>query len=900
MQEHRQIRIQSLKLALEVCCVLIRNTLLSAWFWVLLVGTYISTSEHALRLVFDSTTQLEIYPTVSVMTSVRASFFDFISLIVAIGCAGIFIRLARKMLACMSIVGDSVAIIAAFTGSILAMMIVVASMMLTAVAASVVFQYNSGITDVNISAWISVYFARVKFVNAIIYGILAVAVHALVISSKVANLIAMSLACAHMYTSYNGFYWSKYIIGWTPSWWYSDLIGFGRSLDAVHLFQKLWLIVSGVVLMVAATVLSRNIKTNSPTSKIFSIISCALLLMLALFSMSIYQKLEARAFVVDKTKNFDEKANYEVLFSQFKDEPLPVIADINLNYQLDTKSERLVINGAYVLRNRTGISINSLIVGLPFKDYVISSEVLVDGVNATVVDNAMRYYLFNLESKLLPGNSISLSFRYEYSSRGGQVGWPRLSIFENGTYASAGFMPFIGYNCSLELKNQEERQIRGLKPETTTNCHSHHSQRFTRNDSANNQVHMLITVETDLSQIVVAPGMLIGSWVIGDRRIFSYRSEINNYETPVFASASYSVKKSEWRGRSIELYYNHPQGFNAELILNVAKESLDYGEDSFGSYDYQVLRIANTGKVHLDDNGWSFHTLIFIPEHRTFIARNPLGLETLTFDIAHEVAHQWWGGKYAYQSNLVSSKIFNESLAQYTALMVFKRIYGIEKLRTYVSYLRNHYLYDRRRLGSNEHALVPTKSNPDNSQFDYDNIYYLKAALAFYALENEIGESLINHVLMRIVKEYTHSWNSGIDYSKFTDYLRQKLPPESQQLMTDFFEEVVTYDASIFSAKVCQIAMNKWLVSGLVHLQKNCSDADQAINGCPINYNIDIAVYSSSGDIISTNRLHVNSGKVPFQFIVDVIPSSVVVDPSQKFIDINFNNNTFKLPTPQP
>ena len=47
----------------------------------------------------------------------------------------------------------------------------------------------------------------------------------------------------------------------------------------------------------------------------------------------------------------------------------------------------------------------------------------------------------------------------------------------------------------------------------------------------------------------------------------------------------------------------------------------------------------------------------------------------LDFATIHELSHQWWGGM-AYGARMRGRQMLNESLAQYSTLMIFKEYFG--------------------------------------------------------------------------------------------------------------------------------------------------------------------------------------------------------------------------------
>lgn len=86
------------------------------------------------------------------------------------------------------------------------------------------------------------------------------------------------------------------------------------------------------------------------------------------------------------------------------------------------------------------------------------------------------------------------------------------------------------------------------------------------------------------------------------------------------------------------------------------------------------------------------------------------------------------------------STSITESLAQYSSLMLAKQRYDAQAVCPLLRRLRNGYLQGRHRAGTPESPLA------DVGDIAQGYIYYDKGALAFYALQDYLGEDRVNGV----------------------------------------------------------------------------------------------------------------------------------------------------------
>ena len=83
---------------------------------------------------------------------------------------------------------------------------------------------------------------------------------------------------------------------------------------------------------------------------------------------------------------------------------------------------------------------------------------------------------------------------------------------------------------------------------------------------------------------------------------------------------------------------------------------------------------------------------------------DPDKIDFTTYVIAHEIGHQYWAHQVigaAMQGETMSS----ETLAQYSALMVMKHLYGPDKIRRFLKYELDNYLRSRQSEVGNQRSI---------------------------------------------------------------------------------------------------------------------------------------------------------------------------------------------------
>lgn len=109
----------------------------------------------------------------------------------------------------------------------------------------------------------------------------------------------------------------------------------------------------------------------------------------------------------------------------------------------------------------------------------------------------------------------------------------------------------------------------------------------------------------------------------------------------------------------------------------------------------------------------------------------PEGFDLPYYILAHEVAHQWWGGVSLRPANVEGAGVLIEGMAVYSGMQVLEKSYVAGHLRHYVSYLHSSY------------AMPRSLASASLLQADEAFLYYRKGGLAMHALSRYIGKAQV-------------------------------------------------------------------------------------------------------------------------------------------------------------
>jgi aminopeptidase N len=360
-------------------------------------------------------------------------------------------------------------------------------------------------------------------------------------------------------------------------------------------------------------------------------------------------------------------------------------------------------------------------------------------------------------------------------------------------------------------------------------------------------------------------------------------------------SARYAEKKRNHNGVELAVYYHPDHAWNVDRMLNAMQASLDYYQPAFGAYQFDQARVIEFPAYATFAQ--AFANTMPYSEAIGFVAdtSDPEKIDAVTYVTAHEMAHQWWAHQ-VIGAEMQGGTMLSETLAQYSALMVMKKLYGEDKIRRFLKIELDRYLRSR---GGEVIEELPL-ARVENQQY----IHYQKGSLAMYLLQDRLGENAVNRALKSMVDRFKFK---GAPYPRSVDLIqalrREAKTPEDQALITDLMERITVYDMKVASPTAVRRADGKWDVTVPVEAKKFYADGKGVEKEAPLADRIRIGLFTAEPgrgtfdqkNVILMERQPVKSGRQVFRFVTDKKPTHAGVDPYNFYIDRNSNDNVMPV-----
>jgi aminopeptidase N len=228
-------------------------------------------------------------------------------------------------------------------------------------------------------------------------------------------------------------------------------------------------------------------------------------------------------------------------------------------------------------------------------------------------------------------------------------------------------------------------------------------------------------------------------------------------------------------------------------------------------------------------------------------------------------------------------------MAQYSALMVMEKEYGRDKMRKFLKYELNSYLAGR---GGELVAEVPLML-VENQGY----IHYRKGSLVMYALRDAVGEENVNAALRNIIGRWAFQGPPYVRTTEMLDQFRAITPPARQSLLHDLFETITLYDNKATDVTATHTSDGKYRVRVTVSSKKFRADGMGNEKAVPLDDWIDIGVLAAGatkkadGRPLILEKRHITQSPSTFEFVVGEKPATAGIDPLNKLIDRNPDDN---------
>ena len=597
---------------------------------------------------------------------------------------------------------------------------------------------------------------------------------------------------------------------------------------------------------------------------------------------------------VPENKRLDRLADYEKDYKKYENIAMPRITDAKVDVDIYPGRRTADLRGHYVLVNKTTESIDVLHVGI--NPDVTIRKLEVEHGRMESEDLRQGYRIYKLEPPLKPGASMTLSFDVSKSHPGFVNAGTRRQIIQNGTFFdSTDYLPHLGYQKAAEMDDPNERRKRGLPPVVRfAKVDDLQARRNTYISNEADWVNFETTVSTSADQVVLAPGNLQREWTENGRHFYHYKTDAPILNFYGWLSGRYSIKKDRWtdadgKDVALEVYYHPDHPYNVDRMINGMKKSLDYFTANFGPYQHKELRIV---EFPYDRFAQALPNTIPFSERIGFIARlkdDPDAIDYTFYVTAHEVGHMWWAHQ-VMGANVQGATLMSETMAQYSALMVMEKEYGRDKMRRFLKYELDSYLGGRGAERVEEMPLYLVENQP--------YIHYRKGSLIMYALRDQIGEEPLNAALKEYVAAVRFQEPPYTNSPEFLDYVSKAVPAEKMAMVDDLFRYITLYENRATKATWAKRDDGKYVVTLQFAAAKYRADGKGKETEEPLDDWVDIGIFGEKGEdtppegkVLLLEKRRLSKGEDRIEVVVDALPKKAGIDPFNKLIDRNPENN---------
>ncbi|HEX6085331.1 MAG TPA: hypothetical protein VF266_12450 [Thermoanaerobaculia bacterium] len=784
-----------------------------------------------------------------------------------------------------------------YTGKFAALGLVLVTLQAILMGSGLIVQAANGYFDFEIGLYLRILLG-LELADYLLLAALAMLVHVVVDNKYLGHVVVVICHLFTMFAARFGLHHNLLVYGRDSGWTYSDISQFGPFLGPVLWFKLYW---GGWALLFAVIAgllwirgRDRGVATRLRLARQRfgrrAAVATALAALIVIGAGGfIFYNTNVLAGYRTAFEKAGQSAGYERRYGKFANAPQPTVTGTKLHVEIDPERRVVDVRGTYTLVNKTAAPIRTI--HLFLNPEVETRRLSFDRESRVVIaDDALGHRTVDLAHALERGHSLRMTFDVRFVPRGFPNSHPNTSVVRNGTYfdhdGGGGvnqrrWLPRVGYQTSRELSLAPVRREHGLPPRPLA------PPVLDSSGVADAAGHETITFEavigTSPEQTAVAPGTLLRSWNENGRRYFHYATERPVRNAFAIFSAEYAVHRETWKGVVIELFYHPTHTFNVERFARAVRASLDYCTNTFGPYPHRQIRVvefpryANLAQAypgtiaHAETTGW----VTKVDESREF--------DLASMTVATEVARQWWGFQVMPAAGEGGPAV-SDVLAQYSALMVIEKLYGVDMVRRFLWNTRIEYLNQRSKADHPEVPLLDVTSHA--------NVVDQKGPLVMYALRQYLGEEPLNAALRRLVATHGSGQPPFVTSRDLYRELKGATPPEYHYLLKDFLETITLWNLRTTAIAAEPAGNGAWRVTLDVEAQKFRAGGSGQETEVPMHDFVEIGVYGdATADPLYLRKHRIRSGRQRISVVVNGTPARAGVDPRLLLIDRNWTDN---------
>lgn len=787
----------------------------------------------------------------------------------------------------------------ALLGRFLALVAMLVTLQAVLMGAGVLLQALLGYHRYEPGVYLQLLFG-IKLVDYVLLGALAMAVHVVVNQKYLGHLIVVLYFASTVTSELIGLRHHMLVYGSDPGWVWSDLNGLAPFMAGIVWFKLYWAAWALLLALVASLFWVRG-RQGGPGARLrlagerlhgpARLAAAVAVTLIATLGGFVFYNTNILNHYDDPDGVAARQAEYERRYKRFEEAPQPSLVAARMRVELYPAERAAEIRGTFRFVNRTAQPIDSLHV-LPSPDVETRALSFDRAARLVVDDSALRYRIYALDRPLAPGDSLSMSFQVASHPRGFRNAGAPTDVTRNGAYIDRRWLPALGYRAGRELVDDRARHEHGLPPRelppTAGDVEAREAGSGVRDVEL---VDVETVIGTDARQIAMTQGTLVREWRENGRRYFQYRTEApERYGGAVF-SAEYAVREASWNGVRLRVYYHLGHEVNLDRMIRSMQASLAYYSAHFGPYQYRELSIVEFTRYA---PGARAHPhLIAFSEGSAFLTRVDSGdVDRPFFVIAHETAHQWWGGQ-VIPAKAAGGALVSETLAQYSATMVFETAYGADMARRFCDYNLDEYLRNR--------SVYTNREVPLLDVVDQKYVYYFKGAVAMYALRERLGADVVNGALRRFREKFAGPDAPPPTSRALYAELQAVTPDSLRPLLSDLFEHITLWNMRADSARADPVGGGAYRVTLFVDASKARADSIGNQTPVPMNDLVEVGVFAgprrggSPGEALYLKQHRIRAGKQTIVLTVPRLPARAGIDPYRTLIERERDDNVAEI-----
>lgn len=785
----------------------------------------------------------------------------------------------------------------------------VAVLQLVLMAAGIIMQASHGYYRFEIPLYLQSLLGE-QYVDLILLGILAFTIHVVVDNKYAGHFVVVLFIIGNNVQSYVGLEHNLFEYSSDGGTRYSDMNRWGPYLHPFLWWKAYWVAFAVLLVVVVQMFWVRGSETDAlwrfrlarrrfaGRTRRTAIGAAA-----AFAGLGGFIFYNTNVLNVYRTRNGERelRVSYEKKYKRYERLPQPRITSVTIAVDLYPDRQGFEARGTYVLRNTTTKPVDTVVV-------TVNEELKIHRLDfdrastRILADPPRNFYLYRLEKPLTVGDSVMMRFEIGLEPRGFPNAVENTEVVSNGTFLeNAGFMPGIGYSERPEISDEDARKRAKLSPKPRMKPPTDPSTlRSNYISSDADWVHYDATVSTSADQIAITSGYLDSAWTKGDRRYSHYVLSAPILNLWAFQSGRYAVKRDKWNPSAgsgqavdIEIDYHPDHKYNVDRMIDAVKASLDYYTTHFGPYQHKIVRIVEFPRYAAFAQ--SLPNTIPYSEAVGFIARlgDPQDIDYPFYVTAHEVAHQWWAHQVV-GANAQGATMLSETLAQYSAMMVMEKRFGMANMRRFLEYELDRYLLGRSTESRREMPLELV----ENQQY----IHYNKGSVVMYALRDYIGEDRVNAALRGFLVARKFKGPPYPTSLELVDSLRVVTPDSLKYLIKDLFETITLYELKTDSIVVNDSTSGLYRVDVYGSAKKLRADSLGAEEEIPMSDWVDIGLFKNAdkrdttvdknGIPLYLKKHRLSQGPQHITVVLSERPIRGGIDPLHKLVDRKVDDNT--------